>query len=654
MSQWSEWLAPLLAWIGAHPHWAGALVAVIACAESLALVGLFVPGAVLMFAVGAVIGSGELALTPMILWAAAGAIAGDGVSFWLGWYYRERLRGFWPFRSYPGALAQGERFFHRHGGKSVVIGRFVGPVRPIIPAVAGMLGMPVGRFLLANVASALVWAPAYLLPGMVFAASLSLAAEVAGRLVALLLLAGAAVWAAVWGLQRAERPLRVGGQRIARGVGQRRPAGPVGPLLRPGHAALRALRHRPGRLWWTALAVLIAVLLEAALRPATGDWERAALAVADAYRSDTARELWWAVTQLGGTLPVSVATAAAAAVLLAARERAAALWLIAGVACAKVVGSGLKLAYAVPRPNGLTATDAFFYAFPSGHSTGIAALVTAVLVLAAPPGRLARALVYLGGSGLVLAVAVSRVALGVHWPLDILAGVALGIVVGALPGLRSGGLLTATLRRRVLIAGAGGLLAAATVAMASGWPDALADYPGESRAPQASAAAWRDGELALPVRRAGLGGEEEPFAAAWLGGEAAPAGLAASGWQPATPWDWRGALLWLSPRPDPSRLPPLPRWHAGSLPEAVLVRPAAGGAERQVLRAWIAARTPEGPVWLLSLTRERLVDGPLFVTVEAEVAEAELAERVLREAAVAAGYAGGAGAVPRFAPEAGD
>ena len=69
------------------------------------------------------------------------------------------------------------RFFEKYGGKSVAFGRFVGPMRAVIPLVAGMMGMPTGRFLAANILSAIVWAPVYLLPGIVFGASLELAAE---------------------------------------------------------------------------------------------------------------------------------------------------------------------------------------------------------------------------------------------------------------------------------------------------------------------------------------------------------------------------------------------------------------------------------------------------------------------------------------------
>lgn len=173
-------------WLRANPAWAGVAVLLIAFGESLALVGLFLPGAVLMFGVGALVGAGVLPLWPTLAWAAAGAIAGDGVSFWLGRHFHQRIRVMWPLRTHPELISRSVDFFHRHGGKSVLLGRFIGPIRPMIPVVAGMLEMPVRRFVAVNVISGLLWAPVYVLPGMVFAASLGLAAEVATRLALLL------------------------------------------------------------------------------------------------------------------------------------------------------------------------------------------------------------------------------------------------------------------------------------------------------------------------------------------------------------------------------------------------------------------------------------------------------------------------------------
>jgi undecaprenyl-diphosphatase len=72
-------------------------------------------------------------------------------------------------------LRNGEAFFYRHGGKSVLFGRFVGPVRPVIPVVAGMLGMGPAHFAVLNVLSAIGWALVYILPGVFFGTSLAMA-----------------------------------------------------------------------------------------------------------------------------------------------------------------------------------------------------------------------------------------------------------------------------------------------------------------------------------------------------------------------------------------------------------------------------------------------------------------------------------------------
>ncbi|HEX5514369.1 MAG TPA: VTT domain-containing protein, partial [Gammaproteobacteria bacterium] len=208
-----EYLGGLLDWIGAHAVWAGPVVFLVAMTESLALVGLIVPGAVLMFGFGALIGSGRLEFWPIMLWAVAGAIVGDGCSYLLGRWLGPRLGQIPPFRQRPQLLAAGIGFFQRHGAKSIVLGRFVGPLRPVIPAVAGMLRMPASQFLITNVLSAIFWAPAYLLPGVVLVASLSLAAAVAGRLLTLGLLALLLGWLLVVMLRRLYRRANGYGRR---------------------------------------------------------------------------------------------------------------------------------------------------------------------------------------------------------------------------------------------------------------------------------------------------------------------------------------------------------------------------------------------------------------------------------------------------------
>lgn len=173
-------LSPVFEWMNAHPHLSGLVTFIISAAESVAIIGTIVPGSVMMTAIGTLAGADVIPLWPTIIWAILGAIVGDGISYWIGHYFKDRLHQVWPFKNHPQILQRGDAFFHKHGGMSVFIGRFVGPVRAIVPLVAGMLGMKPLRFTIANVSSAIGWAPAYMLPGIILgAASLELPPDIA-------------------------------------------------------------------------------------------------------------------------------------------------------------------------------------------------------------------------------------------------------------------------------------------------------------------------------------------------------------------------------------------------------------------------------------------------------------------------------------------
>lgn len=154
-----------MVWLSAHSQWLGLAIFLIALVESLAIAGLLVPGVVLMLAATAMAGSGNLSASVALAWAFAGAVIGDLLSFALGRVFHQDIRRLSLFRRHPQWIDRGERFFRHYGVLSILIGRFVGPIRPIIPMVAGMFDMPVWRFVLINLLSALAWAPAYVLPG---------------------------------------------------------------------------------------------------------------------------------------------------------------------------------------------------------------------------------------------------------------------------------------------------------------------------------------------------------------------------------------------------------------------------------------------------------------------------------------------------------
>lgn len=190
-----EYVNPLINWIQSNPNWALFITFLISLAESLAVVGSIVPGSVTMTAIGILAGSGIMRIDLTLLSATLGAIAGDSLSYALGYFYSDRLIEIWPFSKYPRLLHYGKEFFAAHGGKSVLIGRFVGPLRSIIPVVAGIMYMPHWRFFIANALSAVGWSLLYVLPGVIIgAASTELSTESATLLFVLIFASLAGIW----------------------------------------------------------------------------------------------------------------------------------------------------------------------------------------------------------------------------------------------------------------------------------------------------------------------------------------------------------------------------------------------------------------------------------------------------------------------------
>ncbi|MEZ5100803.1 MAG: DedA family protein [Thermoleophilia bacterium] len=178
-------------------QWTYVLVGGLAFAETAAFVGLAVPGEITIVLGGFVAGQGVIGLVPLIAIVWAAAVAGDLVSYWLG---RRLGRGFLlrhggALGVTPARLAWAERFFERHGGKTILIGRFIGFFRSFGPFLAGASHMPFRRFLVADVLGAGLWSTAFAVLGYVFWQSFDRAVELAGH--GKLVLAGVVVLVAL-------------------------------------------------------------------------------------------------------------------------------------------------------------------------------------------------------------------------------------------------------------------------------------------------------------------------------------------------------------------------------------------------------------------------------------------------------------------------
>jgi membrane protein DedA with SNARE-associated domain len=156
---------PLLDVVRAHQEWTPLIVGMLAFAESLAFLSLLVPSTVLLLGIGALIGASGLEFWPIWLGAAAGGILGDGVSYAIGYKFKHAVFRVWPLSYHPNLADRGERFFARWGTWGVFLGRFIGPMRAVVPLVAGIFAMPIMVFQMANIASGLVWAFVMLAPG---------------------------------------------------------------------------------------------------------------------------------------------------------------------------------------------------------------------------------------------------------------------------------------------------------------------------------------------------------------------------------------------------------------------------------------------------------------------------------------------------------
>ena len=141
------------------------VVFALAFGESLAVVSVFLPATALLAG-----GAGITSAAGMNFWmpwlaATAGAAAGDWVSYVLGFRFGPAVASAWPLSRRPELLIRGRAFFERWGIASVFLGRFFGPLRCIVPLIAGICAMPFIPFQISNILSAALWAAGVLAPG---------------------------------------------------------------------------------------------------------------------------------------------------------------------------------------------------------------------------------------------------------------------------------------------------------------------------------------------------------------------------------------------------------------------------------------------------------------------------------------------------------
>jgi len=155
--------------IADYGTWTYLLLFIIVFCETGFVATPFLPGDSLLFTAGAFAGRGDLDVTSLFGLLAIAAIAGDTVNYWIGAYIGPRaFTGNYRFlkREY---LERTHRFYEKHGGKTIILARFIPIVRTFAPFVAGIGVMSYGRFFLYNLVGGLAWVALMTFAGYFFA-----------------------------------------------------------------------------------------------------------------------------------------------------------------------------------------------------------------------------------------------------------------------------------------------------------------------------------------------------------------------------------------------------------------------------------------------------------------------------------------------------
>jgi undecaprenyl-diphosphatase len=339
-------------------------------------------------------------------------------------------------------FAQVEDYFSRHGGKTILIGRFIGLVRALAPFIAGSSGMRYPYYLPFCILGTGLWAATFALIGYFASQSLDAAAHAAGQGTFLFGTAVATIVAivlAVRFLREAENR-----RRLVAGMERHAPLRPLVGLarrLRP-QARFVIARLTPGGLGleFTTLVAVLAVALYVVIAysvvigenpgPTPGDTTAADVAadVQAAWLTDVAK----AVTELGSSAVVLPLALLSGALLALRRRWTEAVVLVVAVALIYGGVEELKQITDRPRPaNPLTSSSGS--AFPSGHAAHAIIYPWLALTLAVRlrPGMAGHTALLLAGVALAALVGLSRVYLGVHYLSDVSAGWALGVAAFA-------------------------------------------------------------------------------------------------------------------------------------------------------------------------------------------------------------------------------
>ena len=372
------------------------ILALIIFLETALVLTPFLPGDSLLFITGAVAATKVLNVWVLFFLLSIAAILGDTVNYWIGHYFGERV--FMKNRLFKKEyLTRTHEFYERHGGKTIVLARFIPIVRTFAPFVAGIGAMNYLRFLVYNIIGGFLWVGIFLLAGYYFG-----------------------------GIQVVKENLTL----MVLGIIFVSLLPPAVVILKKNKDKLKWVVHRE-YFYLLSLCLVAFVFFSMITREVIGGgifWiDKLIYGAFMSIVNPSATKIIIVITGVGDTLPMLIMSVLLFIFLLVMKRKHSAAILAFSMLAGLLLKEVVKYLIARERPIGIVAESG--YSFPSGHATMAVIFFLLVIYLFKNDFKnlLLRYSFILVFSLLILAIVVSRLYLGVHWFSDVIGGVFLGL-----------------------------------------------------------------------------------------------------------------------------------------------------------------------------------------------------------------------------------